>query len=353
MTRRVQRLPLRALSVSSPGSWSVKAQQGFLPGPVCTRCVLQFHGIAPSAPLPAGPRLVQETAGLREVPTGSWSRGNWNWASKRPLCGVSGPGIGQRVGHAWISWVALVLLRGYRVQHRHWGWPCGKTLLQMKYNTSKIFGEMLEMLILKCISRLDEPARCWKQHVSGRWVMRPTHSWCTSVSEETGKSVSGKQCRVAQELGFNSQLREEEQLRWLCSIPVQAQGNRCESGKSMVMFFWSANDPTMEVLGFFWEWDWPQELSLVRLARHVLILWWSSKPLVDMDVIEGQQLINWMKTRTVVSACQMTSWQGQTRRGGKEVGSVILVYDVNCPLISSQYREFWPRLLCNIRCCYW
>ena len=51
---------------------------------------------------------------------------------------------------------------------RHWGWPCQENSLQMKYNTSKIFGEMLEMVILKCISKtwwirqMLKATRIWK-----------------------------------------------------------------------------------------------------------------------------------------------------------------------------------------------
>lgn len=213
MTRACAEAPLRTLSVSSPGSWSVKAQRGFLPEPVSAPCTsLQFHGIAPSSPLllrapgwSGGPQL-----GLREVSTNPYrSRESETKSAEAALC--LWPWYRSR-------WSRLDLLN--RVQcfyvdtefTRHWGWPCQENSLQMKYNTLKIFGEMLEMVILKCISKtwwtcqMLKATRIWK--VSDARLH--THMMHIHVKGDR-KSVSGKQCRIAQELGFNSlQLREEE-----------------------------------------------------------------------------------------------------------------------------------------------
>lgn len=231
---------------------------------VCPVHVLQLHGIAPSSPpllrapgWSGGPQL-----GLREVSTNPYrSRESETESAEATLC--LWPWYRSRrsrldlLNHVFSAFMWIQSSLGIEVDRVR------KTLYKWSTTLLRYLGRCWRWWFWNVFPRLDESVKCWKQHVCRRWVMRAyTLTGCKSMSKETGSQCPWKQCRIAQELGFNSlQLREEEYLRWLCSIPVRAQGNvRCESGKSVAHVF--PGSPAIiqngSLGGFFWEWDWPQ-----------------------------------------------------------------------------------------------
>lgn len=129
------------------------------------------------------------------------------------------------------------------------------------------------MVILKCISKdlMNLPDVESNMYLEGGDARLHTHVMHIRVRGDR-KSVSGKQCQVAQELGFNSLSQQEGNRAGgerLCSIPVRAQGNvRCESGKSVGhVFLGHQRSPTMEVFGGFSESETGRRgVKLVRLA---------------------------------------------------------------------------------------
>ena len=146
---------------------------------------------------------------------------------------------------------------------RHWGWPCQENSLQMKYNTSKIFwGDVGDGDFEMYFQDLMNPSNVESNtYLEGEWF-EPTHSRDANPCQRRQEvSVLENSVGLHRSWVLTLQLTEEEYLRWLCSIPVRAQGNvRCESGKSVAHVFPGSPAITQNgsLGGFFWEWDWLQ-----------------------------------------------------------------------------------------------
>ena len=270
MTRACAEAPLRTLSVSSLGSWSVKAQQGFLPEPVSAPCTsLQFHGIASSStPLlrapgwSGGPQL-----GLSEVSTNPYrSRESETESAEAALC--LWPWYMSRwsrldlLNHVFSAFMWIQSSLGIEVDHVR------KTLYKWSTTLLRYLGRCWRWWFWNVFPRLDESVKCWKQHVSGRWVIRAyTLTWCKSMSKETGSQCPWKQCRIAQELGFNSPTDRRGIFEMTLLHPCQSTG-KCQMSirkKCSSCVSWVTSDhPKWKFGGIFLR---------VRLAAEELN-WW-------------------------------------------------------------------------------